>query len=176
MPGMEAITIRSAAPSDLDALAVLEGACFPPEQAASREALADRLRHYPNHFWLLFLDGRLVAFIDGFVTDRPDLTDDMYARAQDHNEQGAWQMLFGVNTHPDYRGRGYAGLLIRRAIADAKAQNRKGLALTCLSHMRAYYTRFGFRDEGISPASTHGGAVWHQMRLTFPENNAPDPI
>ena len=25
----------------------------------------------------------------------------------------------------------------------------------------------GFVDEGVSDKSTHGNAVWHQMRLTF---------
>ena len=29
-----------------------------------------------------------------------------------------------------------------------------------------YYAKFGFVSEGVS-ASTHGGVVWYQMRLTF---------
>ena len=28
-------------------------------------------------------------------------------------------------------------------------------------------TLIGFVDEGVSEKSTHGNAVWHQMRLTF---------
>lgn len=71
--------------------------------------------------------------MDGFVTDEPDLTDVMYADAALHNEQGAWQMIFGVNTLPEYRRHGYAGQLLRRAVADARQQGRKGLVLTCMS-------------------------------------------
>ena len=75
-------------------------------------------------------------------------------------------MIFGVNTIPEYRRRGCAGTLLRRAVGDAAAQGRKGLVLTCKPALVRYYASFGFADEGMSP-STHGGAAWHQMRLTF---------
>lgn len=110
--------------------------------------------------------GKLVAFVDGFCTDTPDLTDEMYADAALHDENGAWQMIFGVNTLPGCRRRGYAGLLLQRAIADARAQGRKGLVLTCKEKLLHYYAKFGFVNEGVS-ASTHGGVVWYQMRLRF---------
>ena len=119
------------------------------------------------HFWLLFDGDRLISFVDGFVTDIPDLTDEMYEKASMHNESGAWQMLFGVNTLPEYRGGGYAGMLLRRAIDDARKQGRMGLVLTCKDRLIPYYARFGFSDEGISEKSTHGNVRWHQMRLTF---------
>jgi phosphoglycerate dehydrogenase-like enzyme/ribosomal protein S18 acetylase RimI-like enzyme len=163
----EQFTIRTAAMGDLADIAALEALCFPAAEAASREAFRQRLEHYPDHFWLLFENEKLISFVDGFVTNDGDLTDEMFANAALHDRQGAWQMIFGVNTHPDYRRRGLAGRLIRRAIRDARRQGRKGLVLTCKPEKVAYYARFGFRDEGITPQSTHGGAVWHQMRLTF---------
>ena len=88
------------------------------------------------------------------VTDAADLTDAMYADASLHNENGAWQMIFGVNTLPEYRRRGLAGQLLETAIAAAKQQGRKGLVLTCKD------------SEGVS-GSVHGGVTWYQMRLTF---------
>ena len=69
---------------------------------------------------------KVVAFVDGFVTDEYDLTDEMYENAAMHNENGAWQMIFGVNTLPDYRKHGYAAQLICCAVDDAKQQGRKG--------------------------------------------------
>ena len=110
---------------------------------------------------------KLIAFVDGFVTDEPDLTDEMYENAAMHNENGAWQMIFGVNTLPEYRRHGYAGTLLRRAIDDAKQQGRKGLVLTCKERLIPYYAKFGFKGEGVSDKSTHGNVVWHQMRLVF---------
>ena len=161
------MTIRTATESDLEQIAAVEAECFPPAEAAGREEFAERLECYGNHF-LLMLDGdRVIAFVDGFVTDGQDLTDDMYAQADMHNENGAWQMIFGVNTLPQYRRHGYAEELLRRFIDNAKHQNRKGLVLTCKDRLVHYYAKFGFADEGVSDKSTHGNVVWHQMRLTF---------
>ena len=159
--------IRNATMDDLQAIAAVEAACFPAAEAATAEEFAGRLAHYADHFWLLFEQGELVAFVDGFCTDMPDLTDEMYADAALHDENGAWQMIFGVNTLPDYRRHGYAGELLRRAIADAKQQGRKGLVLTCKERLLPYYAKFGFDDEGVTDKSTHGNVRWHQMRLTF---------
>lgn len=159
--------IRTATIEDLDAVTSVEAECFPPAEAATRKDFEGRLRTYGNHFWLMFEGDKLVSFVDGFVTDQKDLTDEMYEKSEMHNENGKWQMIFGVNTIPSYRKKGYAGRLIERAIADAKEQGRVGLVLTCKDRLVHYYAKFGFIDEGISEQSTHGNAVWHQMRLTF---------
>lgn len=159
--------IRTAQMDDVDAVAAVEKECFPPAEAATREEFAERILHYGNHFWLMFDGDKLAAFVDGFVTDAPDLTDEMYERADMHNEAGAWQMIFGVNTMPKYRRRGLAGELIRCAIDNAGEAGRKGLVLTCKDELVHYYAGFGFKDEGITDKSTHGNAAWHQMRLEF---------
>ena len=160
--------IRTAVMSDLDAVASVEAECFPPAEAATKEEFAERLRYYGDYFWLMFEDDKLIAFVDGFVTDEKDLTDEMYEKASMHNENGAWQMIFGVNTIPSYRRQGHASLLIRQAIEDARTQRRKGLVLTCKEALIHYYASFGFENEGISE-SVHGNVTWYQMRLTFPE-------
>lgn len=158
--------IRTATLKDLDAVSAVEAACFPAAEAATPAEFAERLRHYGSHFWLMFDGEKLIGFVDGMVTDRADLIDDLYAQASLHNENGAWQMIFGVNTLPEYRRQGVAAALLKQAIADAKAQGRKGLVLTCKDKLVHYYAKFGFVSEGVSE-STHGGVVWYQMRLTF---------
>ena len=159
--------IKYATIENIVEIAAVEAECFPPAEAATEKEFIERVKHYGNHFWLMYEAGKLIAFVDGFVTDEPDLTDEMYKNADMHNENGAWQMIFGVNTLPDYRKHGYAGELIHRAINDAKLQGRKGLVLTCKEKLILYYAKFGFVDEGVSDKSTHGNAVWHQMRLSF---------
>ena len=158
--------IRTATIEDLDAVTAVEAECFPPAEAATRSDFKQRLAHYSNHFWLMFDEDKLIAFVDGMVTDMADLTDDMYEDASLHKEDGAWQMIFGVNTIPEYRRHGYAGALIQRAISDARAQGRKGLVLTCKDKLIHYYAKFGFVNEGVS-ASVHGNVTWYQMRLSF---------
>lgn len=159
--------IRKATMNDLDAISEVESECFPAAEAATKEKFRERLESYADHFLLMFDGEKLAAFIDGFVTDEPDLTDEMYENAAMHNESGKWQMIFGVNTLPEYRRRGLAGTLIREMIAEAKRQGRDGLVLTCKDRLVHYYAKFGFLNEGVSGKSTHGGAVWNQMRLTF---------
>ena len=160
------MTIRTATAADLRAVTELEAACFPAAEAATEVDFAQRLAAYPHHFWLLEENGRLISFIDGLVTDEPILRDEMYENAALHNEQGAWQMIFGVNTLPAYRRQGCAGRLMEQVIADARAQGRKGCVLTCKAALVHYYEKFGYVSEGRSD-STHGGAEWYDMRLTF---------
>ena len=167
---MEHLQIRMATIDDLDAITSVEADCFPPAEAATKEEFARRIKAYGTHFWLLCEKGyegeKLIAFVDGMVTDKKDLTDEMYENASMHQENGAWQMIFGVNTLPAYRNHGYAGELLKRAIADAKDQGRKGLVLTCKDRLVHYYAKFGFENEGVSE-SVHGNIVWNQMRLKF---------
>lgn len=158
--------IRTATIADLAQIAAVEAECFPAAEAATKEEFAERIKYYGNHFWLMFEGEKLIAFVDGFVTDKPDLTDEMYERAEMHDENGAWQMIFGVNTIPAYRKQGYAGQLLQCAIEDAIKQGRKGLVLTCKEKLIAYYAKFGFENEGISE-SVHGNVIWYQMRYKF---------
>lgn len=158
--------IRKATSADVEAVAAVEAACFPAAEAATEAEFRDRLAVYGNHFLLLFDEERLVGFIDGFVTDEKDLRDEMYADASLHDEQGAWQMIFGLNTVPPYRRRGCAGRLIEALKTEARKEGRKGIVLTCKDKLVPYYARFGFVSEGVS-GSTHGGVTWYQMRLTF---------
>ena len=158
--------ITTATLADLDALAAIEAACFPAAEAAAREEIEERLRVYAAHFYIAREKGAAIGFIDGMVTDEKDLLDELYADAARHDEKGAWQMIFGLNTLPAYRRRGVAAALIEAMCAAARAQGRRGVVLTCKERLLPYYAKFGFVDEGVSD-STHGGVVWHQMRLTF---------
>ena len=159
--------IRTAVMADLAAVTAVEAACFPAAEAAKEQDFLERLKVYPNHFWLLEdEDGKLISFVNGLVTDEPSLRDEMYSDASFHNEQGAWQMIFGVNTLPEYRRQGLAGQVLQRVSADAREQGRKGCVLTCKEALLHYYAAFGFVNEGVSE-SVHGGVVWYEMRLTF---------
>lgn len=158
--------IRKATLNDLDAITALEAACFPEAEAASRKSFEKRLKVFADRFWLLWDGERLVSMVNGMVTDQEELVDEMFADASIHQPEGAWQMIFGVATHPEYQRRGLAAQVLERAIADVKAEGRRGLILTCKEQKLHYYAKFGFVNQGVS-VSEHGGAKWYQMRLEF---------
>lgn len=159
----KAYRIRQATIEDLDRITDLESRCFSKADAATRENFKGRLEVFPNHFWLLEVDGVLVSLVNGMVTNHSILEDEMYADSSRHDENGDWQMIFGVETHPDYRRQGYAEILLNYVIEETRKQKRKGLVLTCKEHMVHYYAKFGFVNEGLSE-SAHGGAQWYHMR------------
>lgn len=160
------LEIRNASLDDLDTLVQMEQACFPEEQAATREQLEDRLNIYPNHFWLLERDGEIVSMVNGMVSNQPGLSDELYEEASLHQEDGSWQMLFGVETRPEFRGRGYATLLLKKVIRDCIDDSRRGIILNCRDERIPFYENLGFVHQGKAP-SVHGGVNWNCMVLNL---------
>ncbi len=162
--------IRHATEADVDALAALESACFPPAEAASRDSIAARVAAFPDCFWILEAeteDGtRPVALVGGIPASARDLTDEMFEDVGLADPDGDWLMLLGVLTDPAHQHEGLASATLRRALADWRSRGRAGAVLTCKEHLLGWYASFGFVSEGVS-ASDHGGATWYQMRLTF---------
>lgn len=158
------INIRTATMKDLKAIAEVERICFPPAEAASEESFKKRLEYYPEHFWLLEEDGKLISFINGMVTDELTIRDEMFDNAALHKEDGKYQAIFGVNTLPEYRRQGRAAYVMEHVIREAKKQGREGLILTCKEEKIHYYAKFGYELLGLS-TSVHGGAIWYDMIL-----------
>ena len=158
--------IRKATIKDLKAITAVEATCFPPAEAASRSNFKKRLKTYPNHFWLLEDEGKLISFINGMVTNETTINDIMFEDASLHDEAGEWQAIFGVNTIPEYRQQGLAAKVMQVVIDDARMAGRKGCILTCKDKLLHYYEKFGFKNCGISQ-SMHGGSIWYDMRLEF---------
>ena len=69
------VIIRPARPEEGEALAVIEATCFPPAEAASREAVLERLATFPENFLVAEIDGKPVGFINGANTDTQYLPD-----------------------------------------------------------------------------------------------------
>lgn len=108
--------IRKGTIEDAEILSKVEVTCFPPNEAATSKEIQERLNVYANHFLLLFEENRLISFIDGFCTNYKDLTDEMYSDASIHDEDGDWQMIFGLNTLPDYQRKGNAAKIMNAMI------------------------------------------------------------
>lgn len=160
------LTIRKVRLEDIDQVSNIESACFPPEEAAELKTLEDRIKVFPDSFFVAEEDGRVVGFVNGCVSDGLTITDDLFHSTSSHNPLGETQTIFGLDVHPDFQKQGIARLLLNQLIKEAQASKRKRVILTCKNHLLRYYESFGFVNQGLSQ-STHGGAVWYDMTLTF---------
>jgi ribosomal protein S18 acetylase RimI-like enzyme len=160
------LVIRPARAEEADRLAEIEARCFPPAEAASREAVHERMEAFLENFIVAEADGIVVGFINGGTTDQPYLPDAFYHDVTMHKKDGAYQTVFGLNVLPEYRCQGIAEKLVEAFLSMAQTRGKTGVILTCKEHMIHYYERRGFVKYGVSD-STHGGATWYDMRCIF---------
>ncbi len=160
------LSVRPAMAEDLDRCAEIEAACFPPEQAASRETIRARIASYGNHFLVGELSGTIVGFVMGPVICREFIADEMFGDAGCHSESHPWQSVFSLAVHPDWQRMGCGREMLDALIVQARREKRRGVTLTCLERKLKYYESFGFVNRGVSQ-SIHGGAVWYDMTLAL---------
>lgn len=156
--------IRQAKPEDLDDIVRVESLCFPQAEAAEKAVIEERIRLFPESFLVAEKDGIVVGFINGAVTNSRVIEDKMFEDSSLHDENGAYQSIFGLDVHPDYQKRGIARELMDALILDSRKRGRRGVILTCKDRLLPYYESFGYRNLGVS-RSVHGGAVWYDMIL-----------
>ncbi len=157
--------IRNVTCSDLEQVTALENACFPPAEAATREAFAYRIQTFPERFFVAEQNGEIVGLINGCASSQMTITDDLF-EPQGHEPEGKSQMIFGLAVHPGLQRQGIGAALMEHMIAFCKKTKMEQVILTCKAEKLHYYAKFGFQDMGVS-ASTHGGAVWYDMVLTL---------
>ena len=160
----ETIKIRKVMPSDLDGVTAVEAQCFPAAEAADEKSLKARIEAFPESFLVAEQEGRIIGFINGAVTDRETIIDEMFEDSTLHNPGGKYQSIFGLDVIEEYRHKGLASRLMEEMIETAKSQGRQGLILTCKDRLIGFYERFGYVNKGVSQ-SVHGGAVWYDMTL-----------
>ena len=158
--------IRNATIYDLNSIYEIEKISFPSGEAASYDQFEKRLLIFPNHFWLVELNAKIIAHVNGMISNSDRIYDEMFKNTDLHNEDGDWQSIFGIAVLPEYRGNGYAGKLIHCLIEESERNKRKGVILTCKEHLIPYYEKFGFRSIGIS-GSAQGGQTWYDMKIEF---------
>lgn len=159
--------IRKVKPEDLDQVAQIEALGFPAAEACGREMFRKRIETFPDSFFVAQAEeGTLIGFVNGAVSDTVSLPDEAYHDLSLHRPDGCCQQLFGLNVLEQYRGLHIGTALMGQFIRNAFIQGREAVILTCKEHMIPYYSRIGYRLVGKS-GSTHGGAVWYEMRYEF---------
>jgi ribosomal protein S18 acetylase RimI-like enzyme len=160
------LTIRKALIGDLDAIAKVEASCFPEAEAATRASLEQRIKTFPDRFFIAETNEELIGFINGCTINGTVIQDELFKDSTLHVPNGAYQTIFGLDVIPEYRNQGIAAQLMNYMIEVSKVAGCKGIILTCKEKLIHYYEKFGYENKGISESS-HGGAVWYDMILEF---------
>ncbi|MEG0283375.1 MAG: GNAT family N-acetyltransferase [Erysipelotrichales bacterium] len=156
------IKIRNGKVEDLEELFIIENNCFPPSEAASREAMKQRLEIINDSFFVALENNKLVGLVNGPVINVPFISDDLFDEIIENPKTGGYQSILGLAVDPSVQRRGIAGQLLRHLEQEAIKAGRDGLSLTCKEKLIPYYESFGYKNEGVSE-SVHGGVTWYNM-------------
>ena len=156
------ISVRKVTLDDLDAVTYIESVCFPKAEAATKESFYYRIKTFPESFLVASLDGKIIGFINGCVSDSNVILDSLYEPEGGHNPEGKNQTIFGLDVLPEYQRKGIASLLMKSLMNEARKIGREKMVLTCKDNLISFYEKFGYKNCGISE-STHGGVVWYDM-------------
>lgn len=158
------VTIRQVKLGDLETSYQVEITCFPEDEAASKESMQKRLSQFPQGYIVAEIDGKIIGHINSGATNKNDISDETLKALIGHDANGKNLVIFSVAVLPDYQKKGIASALLRDYIQKAKSSSHQAIHLICKENLITYYAKFGFEDRGLS-ASTHGGAIWHEMCL-----------
>mgnify|MGYP002237326843 CR=1 FL=1 len=97
----------------MEAVTAIEAACFPAAEAATEESFRQRLAAFTHSFLIAEKDGKPIGFINGCVTDKDELTDDLYESTALHDDDAPNVMVFGLDVIPQEQHQGFAAALMK---------------------------------------------------------------
>ena len=171
---VDRLTFRAVDDADLDAVAAMEAASYPADEAASAATLRRRAADAREFFMVALLDGAVVAYVCGTLAARDALD---AATMSSHDPLGRTLCVHSVCASPSARRRGFGGAALRRYVDDwigfgaprhraralGDARDRVDvIRLLCKRELIEFYERHGgFRCSGESSV-THGRETWFE--------------
>lgn len=159
------LQFRNAQKSDLAQIMAIERAGFSSAEAATPQAMAQRIAVIPDSFIVATntLD-RVLGYVVGPVIPDRYLTDDLFDQSQANPELGGYQSVLSLAVAPAHRQAHIATRLLTELAKESQAHQRLGITLTCLRRLVPFYEKNGYRNEGVSQ-SQHAGEVWYNLVL-----------
>jgi len=156
--------IREVKEQDLDRCFEIETVSYGGDEAASKEKILKRIQAYPQGFVVLEDKGEIAGFINCGACHKVELSDEEFKELIGHDSGGKHIVIMSVVMHPDYQGKGYAGLLMKHFIAKMRELQKEQIHLICQTSLIEMYAKYGFKYICESE-SLHGGLTWHEMIL-----------
>nr|MDN4745458.1 GNAT family N-acetyltransferase [Lachnospiraceae bacterium C1.1] len=166
MTETDSFEFRTMKAEEADRVAEIEQICFPPNEACTEKHMKERINVAQNLF-LLAIDkknNRIAGFINSIASNEGSFRDEFFTDYRTHLPEGENVMILGVDVLPEYRNQGLARKMMEIYKQRATEEGRKRIVLTCLDAKVEMYSKFGFKDLGMS-ASEWGGEKWHEMDI-----------
>lgn len=160
-------TYQHAQLQDLKDIMRIEHSGFSTAEAATTDAMHDRIKFYPDTFIVAKNHhAQVVGYIVGPSFSQRYLTDELYEKATPNDPHDPYQTVLSLVVAPHYQHRGIAGQLLLELAKIAHRQDRRAISLTCLAKLIPFYERHGYQNEGVA-ASDHAAETWYNMVLTL---------
>lgn len=106
---------------ELDEIMAIENAGFNSEEAASREAMQERIQMIPDTFIVAHNEsGKVLGYIVGPASKERYITDDLFEKTVPNQMDQEYQTVLSLAVSPDYQGAGIGGMLLDQLAKTAK--------------------------------------------------------
>ena len=156
------ISLRRVHADDLEKLLLIEDEGFSKEEAATKEAMKERIQAIADTFIVAEKDGEILGYINGPIIHQLYITDDLFETIEENPKTGGYQSILGVAVSKRARKQGIARILIEKMEELVEENERQGITLTCKEELVSFYEKLGFVNHGLSE-SKHGGVSWYNL-------------
>lgn len=112
--------IRQVRKDDLAEVVRIEQENFSEAEAASPEAMQERIAHIPDTFLIAELDGRLAGYIEGPVIKQRYLTDDLFQQVLPNPKKSGFIAVTSLSVDHEFKKQGIGTMLVG-ALKDRKS-------------------------------------------------------
>lgn len=155
---------RHAQRADADRCFEIETSAYEGDEAATHSKICKRIETYPEGFFVLEVEGRIVGFINSGCAHLVKMSDEDLKELVGHDPEAPNVVIMSVVIDPTEQGKGYSRLLMQEFVQRMQQMGKTTLYLMCKAHYVPLYEKLGFTYLRPSD-SDHGGMAWHEMSM-----------